>query len=75
VYRIGVVLPGGPYYRAVEGLKEGLKDTGFLEQTHYVLLIQDVKGQLGGRSLSCKPRCVGSRTSGSTRSSSCPTAW
>ena len=43
MHRIGVVLPGGPYYRAVEGLKEGLKDLGFLEQTHYVLLIQDEK--------------------------------
>ena len=47
VYRIGVVLPGGPYYGAVEGLKQGLKDAGLLEQTHYILLIRDEKGELG----------------------------
>ena len=46
VYRIGVVLEGGPYYAAIDGLREGLKETGFDERTHYLLLVRDMKGSL-----------------------------
>ena len=46
VYRVGVVLEGGPYYAAVDGLRDGLKELGFDEGTHYSLHIQDVKGNL-----------------------------
>ena len=31
VYRIGVVLQGGPYFAAVDGLRAGLKELGFEE--------------------------------------------
>ena len=44
VYRVGVVLEGGPYYAAIEGLKAGLKEAGVNEHTHYVLDIRDMKG-------------------------------
>ena len=44
VYRVGVVLEGGPYYAAVDGLKDGLKELGFIEGKHYVLEIRDLKG-------------------------------
>jgi putative tryptophan/tyrosine transport system substrate-binding protein len=46
VYRVGVVLQGGPYHAAVEGLRDGLKGLGFEEATQYVLHIRDVKGDL-----------------------------
>ena len=29
VYRVGVILEGGPYYAQVDGLKDGLKELGF----------------------------------------------
>jgi putative tryptophan/tyrosine transport system substrate-binding protein len=44
VYRVGVIHQGGPYVVAVDGLKEGLKELGFAEGTHYVLEIRDLKG-------------------------------
>ena len=44
VYRVGVILEGGPYYAAVDGLKDGLKELGFIEGKHYVLEIRDLKG-------------------------------
>ena len=31
VYRVGVVLQGGPYHAAVDGLRDGLKGLGFDE--------------------------------------------
>jgi len=46
VYRVGVVLEGGPYYAAVDGLRVGLKELGFDEGTHYNLHIRDVEGNL-----------------------------
>jgi putative ABC transport system substrate-binding protein len=46
VYRVGVVLQGGPYHAAVDGLRDGLKGLGFEEATQYVLHIRDVKGDL-----------------------------
>jgi len=44
VYRIGVIHEGGPYYVAVDGLKNGLKDLGLTEGKQYVLEIRDLKG-------------------------------
>jgi len=44
VYRVGVIIEGGPYYLAVDGLKEGLKQLGFAEGSHYILEIRDLKG-------------------------------
>jgi putative ABC transport system substrate-binding protein len=44
--RVGVILPGGTYYAAIDGLREGLKALGLEEGKHYVLEIQDVKGDL-----------------------------
>lgn len=46
IYRIGVVLQGGPYYQMVEGLRDGLKELGFVEGTQYVLHVRDTKGDL-----------------------------
>lgn len=46
IYRVGVVLPGGPFYQVVEGLRDGLKELGFLEGAQYVLHIRDEKGDL-----------------------------
>jgi putative ABC transport system substrate-binding protein len=45
-HRVGVILPGGPYYAAIDGLREGLKGLGLEEGKQYVLEIQDVKGDL-----------------------------
>jgi len=44
VYRIGVIHEGGPYYAAVDGLKNGLKELGLTEGKQYVLEIRDLKG-------------------------------
>ena len=46
VYRVGVILEGGPLYVTVDGLNDGLKELGFEEGKHYVLEIRDVKGDL-----------------------------
>ena len=46
VYRIGIVLHGGPYFADVEGLREGLKGLGLVEGKHYVLDVRDAKGDL-----------------------------
>jgi putative ABC transport system substrate-binding protein len=44
VYRVGVVLEGGPYYAIVDGLKDGLKELGMTEGKDYVLESRDLKG-------------------------------
>lgn len=31
IYRIGVILQGGPYFAAIEGLRDGLKELGLRE--------------------------------------------
>jgi putative ABC transport system substrate-binding protein len=46
VYRVGVILQGGPTYQVVDGLREGLKELGFEEGKHFVLEIRDTKGDL-----------------------------
>jgi len=46
LHRVGVILPGGFYYAAIDGLREGLKELGLEEGKQYVLEIRDVKGDL-----------------------------
>jgi putative ABC transport system substrate-binding protein len=46
VYRVGVILQGGPAYQVVDGLREGLKELGLEEGKHLVLEIRDGKGDL-----------------------------
>ena len=46
LYRVGVILHGGPYYDAVEGLRDGLRDLRWEEGKHFVLDIRDTKGDV-----------------------------
>lgn len=46
VYRVGVVLEGGPSVAVVEGLREGLKELGLEPGKHVLLEIRDVKGDV-----------------------------
>ena len=46
VYRIGVILQGGPYYGAIEGLRDGLRQRGLEEGKHFILDVRDAKGDL-----------------------------
>ena len=44
--RIGVLLQGGPWYEAIDGLRLGLKELGLEEGKQFVLDIRDSKGDL-----------------------------
>ena len=44
VYRVGLILEGGPFYAVIDGVKDGLRELGFTEGKHYVLEIRDLKG-------------------------------
>jgi putative ABC transport system substrate-binding protein len=46
VYRIGIVIQGGPYYAAVDGLREGLRELGFEDGKHFVIDLRDTKGDM-----------------------------
>ena len=46
VYRVGVVLQGGPYVGAVEGLRKGLGELGLEEGKQFILHVRDGKGDL-----------------------------
>ena len=46
VHRIGVVLLGGPYARAIDGLRDGLHELGLEEGKQYALLVRDARGDL-----------------------------
>jgi putative tryptophan/tyrosine transport system substrate-binding protein len=46
VYRVGVLLQGGVYSQAVDGLREGLRELGLEEDKRLVLQIHDAKGNL-----------------------------
>ena len=46
VPRIGVLLQGGPWYDAIDGLRHGLKQLGLEEGKQYVLDIRDAKGDM-----------------------------
>jgi putative tryptophan/tyrosine transport system substrate-binding protein len=43
VYRVGVIHQGGPYGAVVDGLRDGLKQSGYEEGKHIVLEIRDTK--------------------------------
>jgi len=49
VYRIGVVLYGGPYLATVHGLRDGLKELGWEESKQFILDVRNVKGDLRAR--------------------------
>ena len=46
VYRVGVVLQGGPYLGAVDGLRKGLAELGLEEEKQLILHVRDGKGDL-----------------------------
>ena len=46
VYRVGVIHQGGPYRAVVDGLRDGLRQSGMEEGKHFVLDIRDAKGDL-----------------------------
>ena len=46
VYRIGVILQGGPYYAAIDGLRDGLRELGLEEGKQFLLHVRDTKGDL-----------------------------
>jgi putative ABC transport system substrate-binding protein len=46
VHRVGVVMQGGPYYEAIDGLRAGLQKLGLREKKDFVLEIRDAKGDL-----------------------------
>jgi putative ABC transport system substrate-binding protein len=46
VYRVGVVLQGGPYSGAVDGLRQGLGELGLEEGKQLILHVRDGKGDL-----------------------------
>jgi ABC-type uncharacterized transport system substrate-binding protein len=46
VYRVGVLLQGGQYSPAVDGLREGLRELGLEEGKQIVLDVRDAKGDL-----------------------------
>jgi putative tryptophan/tyrosine transport system substrate-binding protein len=46
VHRVGVVLQGGPYAAAIEGLRDALGELGFHEGTQFVLDVRNAEGDL-----------------------------
>lgn len=46
VYRVGVILQGGPYQAVVGGLWDGLRQLGYEEGKNILLEIRDTKGDL-----------------------------
>ena len=46
VHRVGVILQGGPYLRAVDGLRKGLAELGLEEGKQVVFHVSDCKGDL-----------------------------
>jgi putative tryptophan/tyrosine transport system substrate-binding protein len=46
IYRVGVILQGGPYLGAVDGLRKGLAELGLEEGKQVILHVRDCKGDL-----------------------------
>src|SRR5712692_64900 len=46
VYRVGVIMHGGPYLGAVDGLRKGLAELGLEEGKQLILHVRDAKGNL-----------------------------
>jgi putative ABC transport system substrate-binding protein len=56
VYRVGVILQGGPYSAAIDGLRQGLRESGLAEQKDFVLDVRNAKGDL--RSIATAARAL-----------------
>ena len=46
VYRVGVIVQGGPYLGAVDGLRKGLGELGLEEGKQFILHVREGKGDL-----------------------------
>ena len=46
IYRVGVIHQGGPFGAVIEGLRDGLKELGYIDGKQYRLEIRDTKGDL-----------------------------
>jgi putative tryptophan/tyrosine transport system substrate-binding protein len=46
VYQVGVIMQGGPYSVAIDGLRDGLRELGLEEGKQFVLRVRDAKGDL-----------------------------
>jgi putative ABC transport system substrate-binding protein len=46
IYRVGVILQGGPFYTMIDGLRDGLRDLGFIEGKRFLFEIRDTRGDL-----------------------------
>ena len=46
VYRVGVIYQGGPYKAVVDGLRDGLRQSGYEEGKQILLEIRDTKSDL-----------------------------
>jgi hypothetical protein len=46
VYRVGVILQGGPFYTMIDGLRDGLEELGLVEGRQFLLEIRDTRGDL-----------------------------
>jgi ABC-type uncharacterized transport system substrate-binding protein len=46
LYRVGIVLQGGPYLGAVEGLRKGLAELGLEEGKQFILHVREGRGDL-----------------------------
>ena len=46
IYKVGVVYAGGAYEQALAGLKEGLKNLGYIDGTNIVYIVKDVQGNM-----------------------------
>jgi putative ABC transport system substrate-binding protein len=46
IHKVGVILQGGSWYEMIDGLRDGLKELGFVEGKQFVLDIRDTQGDL-----------------------------
>jgi len=46
VFKIGILLQGGAYYPAIDGMRDGLRELGLEEGKHIVFIVRDTKGDL-----------------------------
>ena len=58
VYRVGVLLPGSPWYEAIDGLRQGLRELGLEEGKHFVLEIRDTKGNVKAAEAAAIRKCA-----------------
>jgi hypothetical protein len=48
VYRVGVLVVGGPHSSTIDGLRDGLRELGLEEGKQFVLHVRDTKGDVTG---------------------------